>query len=86
MKIFGMRVTWQRLIVAGVGAGVSGIAFMAAVPKILEARRMRVGYLYLFIKIDMLLSMDLFCVPDLPPPCSTLERGIGPLQEPTHLS
>ncbi len=43
MKIFGMRVTWKRLIIAGTAAGVGALAVMEGAPRILEAKRMRVS-------------------------------------------
>lgn len=43
MKIFGMRLTWKRLIMGGTAAGVGTIAVMEFVPRMLEAKRMRVS-------------------------------------------
>nr|CDS27206.1 glycerol 3 phosphate dehydrogenase [Hymenolepis microstoma] len=41
VKIFGMRMTWKRIVIGGTAAGVGTIAFMEIVPRLLEAKRMR---------------------------------------------
>lgn len=43
MKIFGMRLTWQRLLVTGTAVGFGTLAAMEYAPRLLEARRMRVS-------------------------------------------
>lgn len=43
MKIFGLRVTWQRLVMTGTAAGLGTLALMEYTPKLLEAKRMRVS-------------------------------------------
>ncbi len=72
MKIFGMRVTWKRLIIAGTAAGVGALAVMEGAPRILEAKRMRVSWCPFFI-LKLHLSHDyrnwtlkLWCIFDLP--------------------
>ncbi|VDD79145.1 unnamed protein product [Mesocestoides corti] len=41
LKIFGVRLTWKRLVVTGTAACVGTLGIMECAPKLLEARRMR---------------------------------------------
>nr|CDS16931.1 glycerol 3 phosphate dehydrogenase [Echinococcus granulosus] len=45
MKISGLRVAWQRLLVTGTVAGLGTLAVMEYAPKLLEAKRMRASRL-----------------------------------------